>query len=153
MAKYVNLLVLFAITATLVLLGCGKEGPEPIVVGRDNCANCGMQVSDARFGAELITRKGRIFKFDSVECMAGFLNKKGRGEEVSSLWVVDCAHPSQLIEATRAGYLESEKLPSPMGLNLSAFRDRAAATAKSRECPGTILSWPEVQKYVGQRWS
>lgn len=144
---------IFLMVSLWALASCGKKGPEPIALGKDNCANCGMIASDAKFGAELITRKGKLYKFDSVECLAGYLNKKGKGEEVGSLWVVDFNHPSTLIDATKAFYLVSERLPSPMGLNLSAFGQREAATGMSGQYSGKVLSWDEVLKYVGQRWN
>lgn len=150
MAYHVKFLLLFLIAGALALAGCGKKGPEAISLGSDNCADCGMTVMDAKFGAELITRKGKVLKFDSVECLAGFLNKQGN-EEAGSLWVVDFAHPSQLFDATKGYFLASEKLHSPMGLNLSAFRDEQAATAMQGRYTGTVLSWPEVLKYVAQR--
>ena len=153
MAKQLKYLALFLVAGTLALTACSKKGPEPISFGSDNCANCGMVASDAKFGGELITRKGKVFKFDSVECLAGFLDKKGTGDEVASLWVIDFAHPTQLIDATRAFYLQSERLHSPMGLNLSAFGKREAAAAMQGRFPGTILSWPELLRYVAQRSS
>lgn len=150
MAKKLKSLLLLLVISAWALTACSKKGPEAISFGSDNCAACGMIASDAKFGAELITGKGKILKFDSVECLAGFLNK-GKGE-AASLWVVDFSHPSQLIDATKACYLASDKLHSPMGLNLAAFGERGAAAGMQGEYPGAILSWPEVLKYVGQRW-
>jgi copper chaperone NosL len=152
MAKLWKILLFPLLVGSLLLAACAKNGPEPISFGRDNCANCGMMASDARFGAEIVTSKGKILKFDSVECLAGFLNKKGSGADVASLWVVDFGHPSKLIDATRGFYLQSDKLNSPMGLNLTAFSDREAAAGMQATFPGATLTWPEVLKFVGQRW-
>lgn len=147
----ISLFLLLAVSLP-ALAGCGKKGPEAISFGSDNCAGCGMVASDARYGAELISRKGKILKFDSVECLAGFLDKKGTGAEPGSLWVEDFAH-GQLIDAAQAFYLKSDKLHSPMGLNVAAFATKESATALQGECPGTILTWPELLKYAGQKRS
>lgn len=152
MAKHMKILVPFLLAGALALAACSPKEPEAIAVGSDNCANCGMTVADARFGAELITRKGKILKFDSVECLAGFLNKKVGTDEVASLWVIDFTHPSRLADATKVYYLASPKLHSPMGLNLSAFNKRQDAVGMQGRYPGAILSWPEVLQYVAQRW-
>ena len=38
------------------LLGaCREPGPQPIALGRENCGFCRMAISDARFGAQLVT--------------------------------------------------------------------------------------------------
>jgi len=55
-----------------LLTACSHE-PDPIRYGKDACAHCKMTIMDKRFSAELITAKGKVFKFDAAECMAGFL--------------------------------------------------------------------------------
>ena len=139
MGRSGRFLWVFLMVSAWALASCGKKGPEPIALGKDNCANCGMIISDAKFGAELITGKGKLYTFDSVECLAGYLNKKGKGTEVGSLWVVDFNRPPALIDATKASYLVSDGLKSPMGLNLCAFGEREAATGMGVRYPGTVL--------------
>ena len=34
-----------------------------------------MKISDGKFGAELITSKGRIYKFDDMHCMISYHKK------------------------------------------------------------------------------
>ena len=41
------------------LTGCSTE-PLPIRYGQDNCDFCKMTISDHRFGAEIVTKKGKI---------------------------------------------------------------------------------------------
>ena len=53
---------------SLVILSCGIS-PLPIDYNHDECAYCKMKIADARFGAELVTSKGKVFKFDSAECL------------------------------------------------------------------------------------
>ena len=64
---------LAAAAAFLVMIGaCAQAQPEPIALGKDACDQCRMTISDARFGGEAITTKGRILRFDSVECLAAW---------------------------------------------------------------------------------
>ncbi len=56
---------------SLVTASCGSN-PEPINYGHDECEFCRMQISDNRYGAELVTDKGKVYKFDSIECLIEF---------------------------------------------------------------------------------
>jgi copper chaperone NosL len=127
-----------------VMTGGCAPGPAPIVVGQDSCDRCHMAVADARFAAELVTRHGRIHRFDSVECLAAyFLHEEDPGD-VRSLWVTDLNEPKRLLRVEDAEFVRSAALHTPMGAGLAAFeanrgRGRALAAA-----PGEILSWPQV---------
>ena len=48
---------------TLSLSSC-STAPQPIRIGQDNCDFCKMTISDNRFGAEIITKKGKVYIFD-----------------------------------------------------------------------------------------
>ncbi len=63
--------LIFFITLTLLISSCGSK-PEPINYGHDECEFCRMQISDNRYGAELVTDKGKVYKFDSIECLIEF---------------------------------------------------------------------------------
>ncbi len=43
-------------------MGCNTE-PQPIKIGEDACSFCKMSIADNRYGAEIITKKGKVFKF------------------------------------------------------------------------------------------
>jgi copper chaperone NosL len=149
MTGFKALRALFLMLGLGVLAACAKPGPEPIAYGKDSCTNCGMMATDQRFGAEMITKKGKILKFDAVECLATYLDKAG--DNVGSLLVVDHSDPSRLVDATRATYLVSEKVPSPMGKNLSAYEHKEAADKMKEQYSGRILSWSEAVAYANQR--
>lgn len=142
-------MALILVLGMAVLSACAKPGPEPIAYGKDSCTNCGMMASDRNFGAEMITKKGKILKFDAVECLATYLDKAG--DKAGTLLVVDHSDPSRLIDATKASYLVSEKVASPMGKNLSAYADRGAANRMKDQYSGRVLSWPETVAYANQK--
>jgi copper chaperone NosL len=119
--------------------------PEPIVFTEDNCHFCKMTVMDPKYGAELVTDKGKIYKYDSVECLARHLNKEADlTGKAHSLWVIDADQPGTLIPAQAAFYLYSLKLPSPMGAFLTPVKARSGAEALMKIYPGKILSWEEI---------
>lgn len=103
-----------------------------------------MIISDPRFGAELVTSKGKIFKFDSVECLLNEVGEKGE-EHYAHILVTDFTQPEKFIEATSAAYLISDRISSPMGANLSAYRTHEAATTMLATGMGEILYWDLLQ--------
>lgn len=149
-----KLLISFAFTISWLsfLTGCAPE-PEPIRFGSDLCVYCKMMISDTRYGGELVTKKGKVYKYDSVECLAAsYLKKEINREDVHSLWTVDFSQPETLIDAQQAVYLQSKDLHSPMGLNLSAFIDRRTAKDVERLYIGSLLDWDGIQEVVKQKW-
>lgn len=72
-----------------------------------------------RFKTEAISPKGKIFHFDSVECLLSW--SQLHSGEWATRWVTDFYHPDKWIELDKAFLLKSERLASPMGENLSAY--------------------------------
>jgi hypothetical protein len=67
----------------LLLPGC-DSGPQPINFGKDSCAECNMTIVDKRFGAEFVTGKGKVFKFDDVNCMVEFIERAPHSSDSSA---------------------------------------------------------------------
>jgi copper chaperone NosL len=134
-----------AVPSLAALGGCGESGPRPIAYGREECAWCRMTVSDARYGAVLLTSTGRQQLFDSVECLAEATLAPGpprRGEPRA--WVTDSLHPGALVPASVARYLRRDGPGSPMGKGLAAFASVADAEREQRRTGGVTMSWNEV---------
>jgi copper chaperone NosL len=137
----------------LLNLSCEvKPQPEPINYGKDSCAFCLMIIADAGFSAELKTKKGKVYKFDAIECMAAYiLSGKVKEEDILALWVAD--FPSkELVRVEEVKFLVSDRLRSPMGLNISAFKKEEELKEAQRNFGGKILTWEEVLRYVGEKW-
>jgi copper chaperone NosL len=124
----------------IALLAACNSSPEDINYNIDECAYCKMKISDPRFGAELVTAKGKIFKYDSAECLINtYLEKPD--EKYKYILVVDFSQPRKLINAIEAIYLISEQQPSPMGGDLSAYGDLGNATRAMNETKGELLAF------------
>jgi copper chaperone NosL len=124
------------------LFNCNVS-PQPIDYGNDACHFCKMTIVDKQHAAEIVTHKGKVYKFDSSECMVNFLDEF----EVSTVKLFlsnDFSEPETLIDATQATFLISEQIPSPMGANLSAFKDRQVAINTQKEKGGSLYSWDEL---------
>jgi copper chaperone NosL len=131
--------------AAALLTGCQVE-PQPIRYGEDACAHCRMTVSDARFGAELLTTTGKTYPFDSVECLADYVRAHPEAEaQTHSLWVTSFDAPGELIPLADAFVLYSPALRSPMGRGLAAFGPATPeADALARFDDAEILAWDDV---------
>jgi copper chaperone NosL len=125
----------------LFLGGC-KTKPEKIVFGKDNCAECKMTIMDTKFGAEIVTKKGKIYKFDDSHCVATFFKRRGvELNSISKTLFVDY-NSGDFIEVKNAEFVVSSQLKSPMGGNAAAFKNKAAAQQKANEIEGSrITNW------------
>lgn len=141
----INFKIIFSLLIiTFFFTGCKVE-PEPIYFGEDICDHCRMMISDNRYGAELITDKGKIFKYDSIECLIDYaLEKNLIGDENQNFLVIDFSNPERLINARTAFYVHNENVRSPMGLNVSAFENESAVKNFLLTKGGKQLSWLEV---------
>lgn len=149
--KYLNVWTVLVLLSAVTVISCQSK-PEPISYGEDNCDNCKMTISDPKYGAELITDKSKVYKFDSIECLADF-SLKTEGETISSMWVTDFSNPENLINTKNALFLKSEKLRSPMGLNLSGFSSSSELDKVLKEFDGVKISWDGILKYVSEKWN
>lgn len=127
-----------------LLLACTAQ-PEPIRYGSDMCHTCKMTIMDRKHGGEVVTRKGKIYKFDDINCMVNFLNSGYLEErEISHRLVTDYAQPGILIDATQAFYLKSEEIRSPMASRLAAFQSEERMEEYKKQLNAIYLTWGEV---------
>lgn len=131
----------------LVLSTACSVGPEPILYGEDDCAHCQMKIMDKRYGTEIVTDKGKVYKFDSVECLVEYLEQPGKSNEKFSLFLVTAFdQPGALVDANSSYYLRSKNLPSPMGMYLSAFKTKSDAEQFMQKYQGKVFDWNELVK-------
>lgn len=134
------LIYLIAIT----ILSCTVK-PEPLIMGKDACYTCKMTLMDNKFGAEIVTKKGKVYKFDDLNCMINFNNSGHEPEEnIEHHLVVDFAQTNKLIDATTTFYSKSAKINSPMGSQVAAFEKKEDLEKFNSEWQGTPLTWNEV---------
>jgi copper chaperone NosL len=142
-----------AAAAVAIAAACAPPGPQPIADSGRPCDYCRMTISDERFGGQLITRKGKAYAFDSIECLASFYLQQPATSDGSSVWVADFANPGHWIAAKNAVFGRSETNQSPMGLNLVSFDASADSTTLPSDVRGATMRWPEVLALVQREWS
>lgn len=129
----------FLTIALLSMVSC-KVSPKPINYGSDGCHFCSMTIVDKQHAAEIVTKKGKAFKFDAVECMMNHL-KDVDVTTIELFLVNDFQAPGTLIDAKDATYLISKSIPSPMGEYLSAFYSKEQAELIEAENEGELYTW------------
>lgn len=132
------------IPALLLLASCKVE-PKPIDYGSDACHFCRMTIVDKQHGAEIVTSKGKVFKFDAVECMLNYMQDL-EGPSDALFLANGYTRPAELLNATKATYLVSEGIPSPMGEYLTAFGSDSEAMEAQKKHGGILYSWKDIQK-------
>ena len=137
--------ILLLIFGGFLLAACTFK-PEPIQYGTDACDHCRMTIVDHQHGAEVITTKGKIYKFDAIECMVHYVQDQGPGK-FGSFWINDYTRTDgELIDATACTYLISQNIPSPMGAFLSGFADGNKARGIQAEKGGEVFDWAGLFK-------
>jgi copper chaperone NosL len=128
----------------LLFVSC-SIGPEKINYGEDHCVNCEMTIMDKRYGTEIVTAKGKVYKFDSVECLVEYLKSdKINNKDIELVLVTPFNHPEQLTDARTSQVLHCKNLPSPMGRYLTAFKDESEAIPFKDEFGGDLYSWENL---------
>ncbi len=136
----------FILFAALFFQSC-NSGPAAIVVGKDKCDYCKMPVSDNRFGAEILTDKGKVYKFDDAHCVLSFLHSPSFEKEKNyKIYFVNFSADHSLIPASTSYFLKSDELRSPMNGNVAAFNNADSLQAASTKYSGTRLDWNELNK-------
>lgn len=131
-----------ALALLLLFISCNVS-PQAIDYGNDGCHFCKMTIVDKVHAAEVVTKKGKVYKFDASECMINFM-KEFNTNDIELYLSNNYTEPEALIDATKATFLISENIPSPMGAFLSAFKNENDAKKTKSEKGGELYSWEEL---------
>jgi len=116
----------FAVASVIAMLSCQSSGPKDIALGKDQCDNCRMTISALGYAAELVTDKGRAYKFDDIMCMNMYEGSNPDQAKNAKLYVVD--YPTgKFLEKSTATFIKGGSIKSPMGGNTQAYQNKAAA--------------------------
>lgn len=127
-----------------VLFACNTK-PKEILVGKDTCSFCKMTVSDNRFGAELVTSKGKIYVFDDEICLIEFLKqheeiKKNKNE----FYFTNFFEDHRLIPVKTAFIVKTKSHRGPMEGNYIAFANKERCDEYIKLNGGELLSWENL---------
>ncbi len=134
---------------SLVFLSCTVTS-EPIKYGEENCSYCKMTIMDNKFGCELVTTKGKIFKFDDVACMISYLkNKRENSIMFSQILVNQYDKPGEMIDVEKVMFITSANFKSPMMGNTAAiFDENKIARILEKDFGAKKFDWNDLQKNI-----
>ena len=133
-----------ATIAILALNSCSVK-PTPFQIGKDLCEDCKMTIMDPKFGGEILTKKGRVFKFDDVHCLSHYIKSGSiKQQDIAQTVFVDYENSQHFLDAKSSYFVVSPQLKSPMNSNAAAFSSKENATAKATATGGQVRTWDEV---------
>jgi copper chaperone NosL len=134
-----------AVLLTVTFTSCSTK-PEAFQIGKDACYFCKMNISDTRFGGELITKKGKVYKFDDLHCLTSFLQMGAVQEnEISNIYTIDYNKPNTFLNVHDASFVVGPEVKSPMGSNAAGFESKPLAESFSSNGQVEILEWIPLQ--------
>lgn len=137
-------LMLF-IPLTILLASCSK-GYKPIDYGSDGCVHCKMTIVDARYGAELVTDKGKVYKFDDILCLKQYVTANSVDEGKIQVFVEKYTEQqNDVTDARQAIYIQHEYFASPMNGNYAAFVNTDEAQPYADSLQADIIGWNKIQ--------
>ncbi len=128
----------------LFVSSCSNK-PQPFSYGKDVCDNCKMTIVDPKFGGEIVTKKGKVYKFDDAACMIHYLKSASIKEtEISQRLFINFQKQNDFLEVNKAVLVISPGLKTPMGGNVAAFVSQQQAEEIKKTTGGEIVSWDEL---------
>ncbi len=141
-------LALSSVLLVVLFSSCSSQ-PEPFHYGQDLCHTCKMGIIDPKFGGELITTKGKLYKFDDLNCMALFIRSgKVPQSQIDKMVVINYEKEQDFMDVQKSYFLLSPALKSPMGGNTAAFASQEAAQKLNIDINGKIIRWSDFCEQV-----
>jgi copper chaperone NosL len=125
--------------------GCSRkpnDGPPQVRYGQDECALCGMIVSDERHAAALravVDGQTRDLLFDDVGDMIEYEQENPAARAIRRY--VHDFETRQWVDAAHAKFVQDEKVHTPMGSGILAFADETRARTRGTQ----VVQWGALQ--------
>jgi copper chaperone NosL len=124
-------------------------GAAPIKYGTDSCYTCKMGLTDTRYGCELVTKKGKVFKFDDAVCMIRHLKTNtGENKDFRLKLFINYEEKNKWLEAEKAFLVVWNEIKSPMGSNVMAFKDVTSAATALKGTSYTPVTWEALYNSI-----
>ncbi|WP_088444341.1 nitrous oxide reductase accessory protein NosL [Flavobacterium oreochromis] len=124
-----------------LFLSCGSDKPQPIKLNIDQCESCKMTISNPQFSSEIITEKGRCYKFDDIFCLLQYINNTK--VKVKTIYVSDYSNKN-MIPIEEGFFLKHEQFNSPMNGNIACFSDLKETKKYQTELHTDVLNWKQL---------
>jgi copper chaperone NosL len=131
------------VSSLLFLMSCSSE-IEPINYGKEACQFCKMTIVDAKFGTEIITKKGKVYKFDDLHCLVHYMKENKINEaDLAHIVVSDFKNEGSFLPVYKAYFVKSDQFKSPMRGDIAAFKSEDVAD-KTKPNNTQVARWASV---------
>jgi len=131
------------LSGLLIVISCSQD-PKPVHLHQDEGEYCKMRISDLRFDAQIVTSKGKAFKFDAIECAANYWVKNRKEFKGAKIWVSDFQEPKKFLSHDEAVFIKSREIQSPMGESLLALPSAKEADEHLIKYDGKKITWEAI---------
>lgn len=135
--------------AVLIFFSSCTVKPQPFAFGKDACSYCKMTIIAPNFGGEVLTKKGKVYKFDDVHCLIGFFNEGiVKENDIAQTLAVNYQKQNDFINVNDAVFLVSPELHSPMNGNAAAFINTDEANKVKEAKGGELKDWQGIRSSI-----
>ncbi len=135
--------------ACLVCISCGQsDRPVDIYPEEDICETCRMLITDQRFAAEIVPKKGKSLKFDDPICMVRYFDLSRKldlgftKEDVLAYYVKDYL-TKEWVPAEQAVIVKAN-IVTVMGYGVCCFKDPSTAESFAKEHHGQTFKFEDL---------
>lgn len=132
--------LVFALVVLFTILSCGTKEPQPIKLNVDSCDFCKMTIANAQYATQLITDKGRVYKFDDLSCMIHY-TKENSTLTHAKLFINDYLTHNKFIAVEQAFFLKGGSIHGPMGGKVVGFGSKADAQNYQSKLQAGAINW------------
>jgi copper chaperone NosL len=145
--KAVKSSALAVVVLSIVLLGSCNAKPQAITVDKDNCSHCKMSISDIKYAAEIITQKGKVYKFDDIICLTSFMKDKAVDKkDIQQLYFSNFFEPHNLLKLDEVFFLSGGLIHAPMNGNTAAFANKDSVQKIATQLSAVEVSWQQISQ-------
>jgi copper chaperone NosL len=143
--KTIIALIIAIFLVIALVSGCSRkpnDGPPEVRYGQDECALCGMIVSDERHAAAMravVDGETRDLLFDDVGDMIEYEQANPSAKPIRRY--VHDFETRQRVDASHAKFVHDAKVHTPMGSGILAFADESRARGRGQQ----VVQWGGLQ--------
>lgn len=128
----------------VALISCTSK-PESFAYGKDFCNDCRMTIIDTKYGGEIISKKGKVYKFDDVHCLANYIKKGAvKKADIAKTVFVDYNNNKNFLDVKSSFFVVSYQFKTPMSSNAASFSNKDIAVQKAKETNGIVKNWDQL---------
>ena len=120
------------------LFSCQKNEPKNFSLQKDQCDNCKMTITELNHATEIVTEKGRAYKFDDINCMEMFEKAETDKMKNAKKYVID-APSGKFVELQKATLITGGSIKSPMGGNTQAYENKETAVKAAKKLGASVI--------------